>query len=119
MIHRPAKLGLGTAHVEGILWAYEHGYSQLVTMDCDFTHPPEAIPRFVELAPECHVVVGSRFFAAGQSPGVDLAEADVDEDGACGDAVVFGDAVGCDGVVPVVPVGFVATSVKKIGTFPP
>ena len=69
VVHRPAKLGLGTAHVEGILWAYEHGYSHLVTMDCDFTHPPEEIPRFVELAPECHVVVGSRFLRRDSLPG--------------------------------------------------
>ena len=40
VIHRPGKLGIGSAHVAGITWAYEHGYTRLVTMDCDFTHSP-------------------------------------------------------------------------------
>ena len=33
--HRAGKLGIGSAHMHGIAWAYEQGYTQLVTMDCD------------------------------------------------------------------------------------
>lgn len=60
-IHRAGKLGLGTAHVHGLKWAYDHGYRIAITMDCDGTHSPKAIAQFVEHADEYDVVVGSRF----------------------------------------------------------
>ena len=61
VIHRPGKLGIGSAHVAGISWAYEHGYTRLVTMDCDFTHSPSDVPRLLEALAGCEVVVGSRW----------------------------------------------------------
>ncbi len=65
VIHRPGKLGIGSAHREGIRWAYAHGYAELVTMDCDFTHRPQCVPRLVEKGREgFDVVVGSRHLAA-------------------------------------------------------
>jgi len=59
--HRPCKLGIGSAHLAGIEWAYQHGYQLLITMDCDYTHPPEYIPSFIELAKNNDVVIGSRY----------------------------------------------------------
>ena len=44
IIHRSGKLGIGSAHRDGIAWAYSHGYEQLITMDSDFLHRPEDIP---------------------------------------------------------------------------
>lgn len=61
VIHRSGKLGIGSAHKEGIRWAYERGYASLVTMDCDFTHPPAYLPDFLSAAPEADVLVGSRY----------------------------------------------------------
>jgi dolichol-phosphate mannosyltransferase len=61
VLHRPEKLGLGTAHQAGIAWAYDRGYETLVTMDCDFTHQPSSIPDFLAAAPDYDVVVGSRY----------------------------------------------------------
>jgi dolichol-phosphate mannosyltransferase len=58
--HRPGKLGIGSAHKEGIAWAYARGYTHLVTLDCDFTHPPENIPVLLKYADDYDVVVGSR-----------------------------------------------------------
>ena len=60
VIHRPGKLGIGSAHLDGIAWVYSHGYTHLVTMDCDFTHDPENIKDFLDCADEYDVVVGSR-----------------------------------------------------------
>src|SRR5215470_6611419 len=60
-IHRAGKLGIGSAHVTGIRWAYESGYRLLVTMDCDFTHSPDRIPDFLAAATEYDVVIGSRY----------------------------------------------------------
>jgi len=36
VIHRIGKLGIGSAHKEGIQWAYDNNYDILITMDCDF-----------------------------------------------------------------------------------
>jgi dolichol-phosphate mannosyltransferase len=61
VLHRSGKLGIGTAHRQGIDWAYTHGYTTLITMDCDFTHPPEKIPELIEGGEGYAVVVGSRY----------------------------------------------------------
>ena len=60
-LHRPGKQGIGSAHFEGIQWAYGHNYQQLVTMDCDFTHSPSDIKEFLKHAESNDIVVGSRY----------------------------------------------------------
>ena len=65
--HREGKLGVGSAHKDGINWAYDHGYTLLVTMDCDFTHDPSYIPEFISNAEHSQIVVGSRYLE-GDSP---------------------------------------------------
>ena len=55
------KLGIGSAHLDGISWAYDNGYSTLITMDCDFTHKPETIPEFLQQSDDHDIVIGSRF----------------------------------------------------------
>lgn len=60
VIRRPGKLGIGSAHKDGIREAVRRGYRRLLTMDCDLTHQPSDCARFV--AHECgDVVIGSRF----------------------------------------------------------
>lgn len=68
VIHRPGKLGVGSAHLDGIAWAYARGYTQLITLDCDFTHSPADVLKLLEHAPHYDVVVGSRFLAQGSLP---------------------------------------------------
>jgi len=65
VIHRSGKQGVGSAHLAGIAWAYEHGYQTLVTMDCDFTHAPERIVDFLAHAGEYDILVGSRYLQEG------------------------------------------------------
>lgn len=65
VVHRDAKNGIGSAHKFGIRWAYEHGYKTLVTMDCDLTHAPEDIGKFLEHSETHHIVIGSRFLQEG------------------------------------------------------
>lgn len=65
VIHRQGKLGIGSAHKDGIAYAYAHGYLRLVTMDCDFTHSPADIPRMLEASEGHDVVVGSRYEEPG------------------------------------------------------
>lgn len=61
VIHRKRKLGIGSAHRDGIRWAIDRNYHTLVTMDADFTHAPETIPAMLEIAKDADVVVASRF----------------------------------------------------------
>lgn len=61
VIHRSAKLGIGSAHQEGIKWAYDNNYTLLITMDCDFTHKPENILQIINSANSYDIVVGSRY----------------------------------------------------------
>ena len=61
VIHRSGKQGIGSAHLEGIRFAYQNRYPILVTMDCDLTHPAEHIPDLLALAEHADLVLGSRF----------------------------------------------------------
>jgi dolichol-phosphate mannosyltransferase len=69
VLHRPGKLGLGTAHRAGFSWALEHGYGQLLTMDADFSHPPEIIPFMLNKLQEANLVIGSRYVRGGRTEG--------------------------------------------------
>ena len=61
VLHREGKLGIGSAHLAGIEWAYQHGTRVLVTMDADCTHSPEEVSLFIDASEKAAVVVGSRF----------------------------------------------------------
>ena len=67
--HRASKSGIGSAHQEGIAYAYDHGYERLVTLDCDFTHSPALIPQFLERSETADAVVGSRYLETNSLPG--------------------------------------------------
>ena len=60
-IHRPRKLGLGTAYLEGFRWALERGYDFIFEMDADFSHDPAHLPQFLSAAEDADVVLGSRY----------------------------------------------------------
>jgi dolichol-phosphate mannosyltransferase len=60
VLHRVYKAGIGTAHQYGIEWAYNHGYTHLITMDGDFTHPPEDIPTLLKYSGDYDIVIGGR-----------------------------------------------------------
>jgi dolichol-phosphate mannosyltransferase len=61
IIQRPGKLGIGSAHLEAITYAYKLGYKNLITMDADFSHNPSDIPKFLLASNNASVVVGTRF----------------------------------------------------------
>ncbi len=61
VMHRPGKLGVGSAHLDGIRWAYDQGVETLITLDADQTHSPEDVFRFLDALKEADIVVGSRF----------------------------------------------------------
>ena len=61
VMQRKNKSGIGSAHKDGIRWAYAKGYKFLVTMDGDYAHSPDDIEKFLELAVDHDLVVGTRF----------------------------------------------------------
>ena len=65
VIHRPGKLGLGTAYIAGFKRALAEGADRVVTMDADFSHHPRYIPALVALTDRYHVGIGSRYVPGG------------------------------------------------------
>lgn len=61
VIHRPGKLGLGSAYRAGFKVALESGADYLVEMDADFSHDPTILPVFIETIQHCDLVIGSRY----------------------------------------------------------
>ncbi len=61
LLERKGKLGLGTAYIMGFRWALEKNFEAVITMDCDFSHEPEAIPQFTQKIGEYDLVIGSRY----------------------------------------------------------
>jgi glycosyltransferase involved in cell wall biosynthesis len=65
VLHRPGKLGLGTAVLAGFRYALEEGYQLVVTIDADLSHDPAYIPQMLGLIGEYDLVIGSRYVRDG------------------------------------------------------
>ena len=65
VVHRPGKMGLGTAYIAGFKKALSIGAKRVMTMDADFSHNPRYIPAMIELSKRKHVVIGSRYVPGG------------------------------------------------------
>ena len=59
--HRPARLGIGSAYVEGFQRALREGFDRVVTMDADWSHDPTYLPALVGPSDRFDLVVGSRY----------------------------------------------------------
>ena len=64
VIHRPGKLGLGTAVIDGFN-ASEAEYVGVI--DADLSHPPDLVPRMLRAIQDAHadIVIGSRYIPGG------------------------------------------------------
>jgi dolichol-phosphate mannosyltransferase len=62
-IHRPAKMGLGTAYIAAFKWALERNYTHCFEMDADFSHDPADLPRLLDATKNYDIAIGSRFYA--------------------------------------------------------
>ena len=60
-IHRPRKMGLGTAYLTGFRWALERDFDYVFEMDADFSHDPAHLPQFLQAAANADLVLGSRY----------------------------------------------------------
>lgn len=70
VLHRPGKLGLGTAYKAGFAFGLERAYGYICTMDADFSHSPENLPTLLSKASDGYdLVVGSRYVPGGAVEG--------------------------------------------------
>jgi dolichol-phosphate mannosyltransferase len=66
VVHRPGKLGLGTAYIAGFNYGLDElNAATLLTMDADFSHNPRYIPDMIALGRSKDVVIGSRYVPGG------------------------------------------------------
>lgn len=69
VLHRPAKLGLGTAYTAGFRRALDDRYRRVVEMDADGSHLPEELPRLLDAARSAGLVLGARWVPGGRIVG--------------------------------------------------
>jgi dolichol-phosphate mannosyltransferase len=66
VLHRPRKLGLGSAYVAGFTRALAHDPELVCQMDADGSHDPADLPRLIALAREgADLALGSRYVPGG------------------------------------------------------
>jgi dolichol-phosphate mannosyltransferase len=69
VIHRPGKMGLGTAYKAGFARALAESFDVVLEMDADFSHQPRYIPELLAKAGTYDLVIGSRYIAGGGTSG--------------------------------------------------
>ncbi len=67
VVHRPGKLGLGSAILTGMRYAIEHDYDFYISMDADFSHHPRYLPALVGGMVRNDVMIGSRYVRGGDT----------------------------------------------------
>tara|TARA_B100000700_G_C15013163_1_gene842002 strand:- start:444 stop:1346 length:903 start_codon:yes stop_codon:yes gene_type:complete len=65
IIHRPKKMGLGTAHKLAMQYAIKNKFDILITMDADFSHHPKYLPIILKNLEGNDFVIGSRYVKGG------------------------------------------------------
>jgi dolichol-phosphate mannosyltransferase len=66
VLHRGAKLGIGSAYLDGFRWGLRSDYDVLVQMDTDLSHDPRYLPAMLEAIDRgAGVVLGSRNIEGG------------------------------------------------------
>jgi len=61
LITRKAKLGLGSAYIEGFNWAINNNFDYVVQMDADLSHNPKDISKLTQKTGEFDLIIGSRY----------------------------------------------------------
>jgi len=67
VLHRPGKLGLGTATMQAMRYAMDQNYDLMINMDADFSHPPRYLAALLAGMDRHDVMIGSRYVAGGGS----------------------------------------------------
>jgi dolichol-phosphate mannosyltransferase len=65
VLHRPGKLGLRSAYLNGFQKALEEDAQAVIQMDADFSHDPSALVGMANLLESNDIVLGSRYIKGG------------------------------------------------------
>lgn len=65
VLHRPKKLGLGSAYIDGFRAALERDVDLVFEMDADFSHSPRHLPELMDAIRNADLVIGSRYVPGG------------------------------------------------------
>jgi dolichol-phosphate mannosyltransferase len=61
VLHRPGKMGLGSAYISGFQQALKEGAEAVAQMDADFSHPAEKLVEMAQMLQTCDLAIGSRY----------------------------------------------------------
>lgn len=91
VLHRPAKLGLGTAYRDGFALGLSRDYQRFLEMDADFAHDPAHLPAlFAALDRGADVALGSRNIPGGSVAGWGLGRQFISKGGSLYARIVLG-----------------------------
>ncbi len=65
VLHRPGKMGLRSAYLNGFQKVLDGGAEAVVQMDADFSHDPSALENMSKMLVSHEVVLGSRYIPGG------------------------------------------------------
>lgn len=65
VLHRPGKMGLRSAYLNGFQKVMDGGAQAIVQMDADFSHDPSVLVDMAKLLESCDIVLGSRYVRGG------------------------------------------------------
>lgn len=66
VLHRPRKLGLGTAYKDGFTLATG---KNIISMDSDLSHDPSYLPSMIQTLSDHDIIIGSRLVRGGRIVG--------------------------------------------------
>jgi len=70
VLHRPGKLGIGSAYLDGFRLGLGEGYDVICEMDTDLSHDPKYLPAFLRAIEDgADLVIGSRNITGGSVAG--------------------------------------------------
>jgi dolichol-phosphate mannosyltransferase len=62
-LHRPGKMGLGSAYVHAFKHALTTDVDLVIQMDADFSHDPDEIPNLIAQTADHDLAIGSRYIS--------------------------------------------------------
>jgi len=65
VLHRPGRLGISSAYVQGFRSVLKDSVDAVCQMDADFSHDPTTLVTMTKCLETCDVVFGSRYTAGG------------------------------------------------------
>ena len=65
ILQRPAKLGLGSAYIDGFKLCLQKSFQYFLQLDADLSHSPDYIPKMLAKMEDFDFVVASRYVKGG------------------------------------------------------